>query len=181
MNVAIEPLPKAGTQLAVVTVVAAGVAAAGLIATGLVAAVPAGVGLTFVAASDLSTQRISRRTLAIASHFVALALIVDAAVDSSWTRLPIVLVGTAAIGGLVTLIWLRDLGIAFGDVLLVSYTVVVPLFVSARTAVVVLVAALLAAGLMALARIVRHGWEPHATIALGPALLVGWLYGLVVT
>lgn len=169
-----------GVRSGMVAAAAVGTAALGLWATGLVAAVPAGVGLTMVAADDLSSHRFSTRTLAGASLLVALALLVDAAVRGSWDRLAAALAGTAIVGTATAVAWLSVKGLSFGDVLLVMFAVAVPFHISGRSALVVLGSAVVLAALAVLARVARRGWSRGATVALAPALLVGWLIGVIV-
>jgi hypothetical protein len=180
MSAVLATKPKADARIGVIGAIATCVAIIGWLATDLVAAVPAGACLTVVAATDLSTRRFSIRTLGIASLLVALALGANAAAEGSLTRLTVVLSGTAAVGGLLGLVWLAIGGLAFGDVLLVAFTISVPLHVSARAAAVTISVALAAAALTVLARAVMQRSTRGRSVALAPALLVGWVCGLVV-
>lgn len=174
-------MPKAGVQTGVgMWVIAAAVAIAGLLATGLLAAVPAGAGLVVASASDLTTHRFSTQRLGIAGNLVAAALILDTAVDGTWARLAFAMAATAGVAALLTVVWLVTRGLAFGDVLLVSFTLAIPLYVSMLAAAVTLgVALLVAAGVVAV-RVIRLGPDRPSTVALAPALLVGWLAGVIV-
>jgi leader peptidase (prepilin peptidase)/N-methyltransferase len=160
--------------------VAAGVALAGWLAAGLFAAVPAGAGLVAAAATDLATHRFSVRALGVASALVALALIFDAAASGAWSRLGFAAAGTAVSAVLLIATWVGTRGLAFGDVLLVTFAVAVPLYVSALAAAVALGAASLAAAGLVAMRAAVLGADRPATVPLAPALLVGWLVGLVV-
>ena len=69
---------------------------------------------------------------------------------------------------------------AFGDVLLAAFTVAVPAALSWRAVFVTFVATALIAGGIVIARVVRLGSSRPHTVPLAPALLGGWLCGLVV-
>jgi hypothetical protein len=180
MNTVAMTLPKAGSRTGVVWITAAAVAIAAWLATGLLAAVPAGAGLVAVAATDLTTHRFSTRTLGIVGVLVALALTVDAAAGGTWSRLVLTTAGSVVTAALLTAAWLGTRGLAFGDVLLVTFTVAVPLYMSALAAAVALGVALLAAAAIVVVRVARLGAVRPATVPLAPALLVGWLVGVVV-
>lgn len=157
------------------------VAAVGLWQTGLIAAVPAATGLTALAASDLATRRFSLAALRVASALVVAGLLLDTVRDSAWERLAI----AAAVSGLVAVamlaLWIGARGVAFGDVLLVTFAVAVPAWLSPRAAVLTVLVALVVAAAIVVARPRRQseGLAP-ATIALGPALLAGWVVAMVV-
>lgn len=157
------------------------VAALGFWQTGLIAAVPAALGLTALAASDLTTHRFSLKTLRLAAALVVAGFVVDAIRASTWDRL----VATVAVAGLVALavlvLWLSTAGIALGDVLLLTLAVLVPAWLSPWAAGVTILVTLVVGG--AIAVIQRHGrpaGRSAATVALGPALLVGWAVGVMV-
>ncbi|MGH9242934.1 MAG: hypothetical protein ACRD29_01170 [Acidimicrobiales bacterium] len=156
-------------------------AAVGLWQTGLIAAVPAATGLTALAASDLGTRRFSLAILRVASALVIVGLLVDAARDSAWDRLAIAAAVTGLTGVAMLAIWMVTRGVAFGDVLLVTFSVSVPALLSPRAAgLTVLVALVVAAAVVLVPP--RHQSEGVAsgTIALGPALLAGWFVAMVV-
>lgn len=157
------------------------VAAVGLWQTGLIAAVPAATGLTALAASDLATRRFSLAALRVASALVVAGLLLDTARDSAWDRLAI----TAAISGLAAVamlaLWMVARGVAFGDVLLVTFAVAVPAWLSPRAAgLTVLVALVVAAGVVLVRPRRQSEGVATGTIALGPALLAGWVVAMVV-
>lgn len=156
-------------------------AAIGFWQTGLVATVPAATGLAALAASDLTSHRFSLKTLRLATALVVAGLIVDAMRSSGWDRL----VATAAMAGLVALavlaLWLSTTGIAFGDALLLTFAVLVPAWLSPWAAGATIVAALMVGAAVAVAqRYGRPGGRSPATVALGPALLAGWVVGMMV-
>lgn len=174
-------MPKAGVQTGVgVWVIAATVAIAGLLATGLLAAVPAGAGLVVAAASDLTTHRFSTHRLGITGGLAAAVLLIDTAVDGTWARLAFAMAATAGVAALLTVTWLVTRGLAFGDVLLVAFTLAIPLYMSVLAAAVTSGVAVLAAAAVVAVRVVRLGPDRPSTIALAPALLVGWLAGVIV-
>jgi len=157
------------------------VAALGFWHSGLIAAVPAATGLTALAASDLTTHGFSLKTLRLATALVATGLVVDTMRSSAWDRL----VATVAVAGLVALavlaLWLSTVGIALGDVLLLTFAVLVPAWLSPWAAGVTILVTLVVGG--AVAVIQRHGrpvGRSPATVALGPALLAGWAVGVMV-
>lgn len=157
------------------------VAALGFWQTGLVATVPAAAGLTILAASDLTTHRFSLKTLRLSTAFVVASLVVDSMRSSDWDRL----IATGAVAGVVAVtvvaLWLTTSGIAFGDVLLLTFAVLVPAWLSPWAAVATILIALVVGG--ATAMIQRHGrpaGRSPVTVALGPALLAGWVAAMVV-
>lgn len=156
-------------------------AALGFWQTGLIATVPAATGLTVLAASDLTTHRFSLRTLRLATAFVVVGLVVDSMRSSDWDRL----IATGAVAGVVAVtvlaLWLNTSGIAFGDVLLLTFAVLVPAWLSPWAAVATVLIALVVGG--AAAMIQRHGrpaGRSPVAVALGPALLAGWVAAMVV-
>lgn len=156
-----------------------GTAALGFAHTGLIAAVPAATGLAALAASDLTTHRFSLRTLRLSSVLVGAALVVDSGRAEAWNRLLVAGFVTALVGVALLGAWLGTRGIAFGDVLLTTFAVVVPAWLSPRAAVVTVVVGILAALGMVLGRRVRVTGEPSG-LPLGPALLMGWMAAMVV-
>jgi hypothetical protein len=172
-------LPRARSRTVGTWVAAFGAAVAGWVAADLVAAVPAGIGLALAAASDLTTHRFSVRTLGLASLMVAAALIADAAATDSWRALGVAGGGTVAVSVLLLLSWLVTAGLAFGDVLLGVFTLVVPLYLSLTAAAITVVVALAVAAGFVIARAARSGSSRSAMVPLAPALLVGWLCGVV--
>ncbi|MFZ6003072.1 MAG: hypothetical protein ACOYXM_03995 [Actinomycetota bacterium] len=156
------------------------VAALGVWQTGLIAVVPAATGLAALAVSDVTSRRFSLRTLRVASVLVAVGLLVDSSRAAAWDRLAVaaavtVLVATALAGA-----WLGTRGIAFGDVLLTSFAVAVPAWLSPRAAAVTVFVAVVAAALLVLVRRVGGGDGTGSTVAIGPALLAGWVVAMVV-
>jgi len=161
--------------------VGGGLAALGFWQTGLIATVPAATGLTVLAASDLTTHRFSLKTLRLATAFVVASLVVDSMRSSDWDRL----IATGAVAGVVAVtvlaLWLNTSGIAFGDVLLLTFAVLVPAWLSPWAAVATVLIALVVGGTTAM--IQRHGrpaGRSPVTVALGPALLAGWVAAMVV-
>lgn len=156
-----------------------GVAALGYVHTGMLAAVPAATGLTALAASDITTHRFSLRTLRLASIIVCGALIVDSARFGSWNRLLTAGAVTALVCAALAGTWLVTRGIAFGDVLLTTFAVAVPAWLSPGAAAVTVVASVLAAFVTVLVRRIRRSDGPSG-VALGPALVAGWIVAMVV-
>lgn len=156
-------------------------AAVALWQTGLIAAVPAATGLTALAASDLATRRFSLTILRVASALVAGGLVLDSASDSAWDQLAIAAAASGIVAIALLAVWLGTRGVAFGDVLLVTFAVVVPAWLSPRAAALTIVVASVVAAAIVLLRL-RGESERVATgtIALGPALLVGWVFAMVV-
>ena len=155
-------------------------AALGYLHTGMVAAVPAATGLAALAASDLTSHRFSLRTLRAASVLVAVGLLVDSSRAAAWDRLAVAAALTVLIAVALAGAWLGTHGIAFGDVLLTSFAVAVPAWLSPRAAAVTVLVGVLAAALLVL---VRRGWADDgtsSTVAFGPALLAGWVVAMVV-
>jgi hypothetical protein len=153
----------------------------GLWRTGLIAAIPAAWGLTALAASDLTSHRFSLKTLRRVTALVVAGLLVDAVRSSAWDRLVV----TAAIACLVALavlaLWLKTGGFAFGDVLLLTFAVLVPAWLSPWAAGTTILVALVVGGAAAMVqRSGRPAGRSSATIALGPALLAGWVFAMVV-
>jgi hypothetical protein len=172
-------LPRARSRTAGTWAVALATAASGWAASGLLAAVPAAAGLAVVAVSDLTTHRFSVRTLGVSSAMVAAALTADAAATGSWHHLAVAGGGTAALSVLLLVIWLVTAGVAFGDLLLGVFTLVVPLYLSLTSAAITVVVALAAAAGFVIARAARSGPSRSTMVPLAPALLVGWLCGVV--
>lgn len=149
--------------------------------TGLIASVPAAVGLTVLATSDLTTHRFSLKTLGRAAALVVAGLVVDTARSSAWNRLVATVVVACIVGLSLLALWLSTGGVAFGDVLLLTFTVLVPAWLSPRAAGATVLVTLIVGGAVAMFQ--RHGRPadpPHATVALGPPLLAGWAVGVMV-
>ena len=149
--------------------------------TGMTAAVPAGLGLTTVARSDLATHRFSLRVLRALAPIVALCMVLDAARSSDWRQLGV----TLAVGGLtvlaVLLLWLTTRVVAFGDVVLVAFALPVTASVSPRAVGTMLVVAIVAAGGTGVVQRVRRTTISATDgVALGPGLLAGWVVGVMV-
>lgn len=155
-------------------------AALGYLHTGMVASVPAATGLAALAASDLTSRRFSLRTLRVASVFVAVGLLVDSRRAAAWDRLAVAAAVTALVAAALAGAWMGTRGIAFGDVLLTSFAVTLPAWLSPRAAAVTVVVGVLAAALHVLVRRVRADGGTSSTVAFGPALLVGWVVAMVV-
>lgn len=155
-------------------------AALGYLHTGMVAAVPAATGLAALAASDLSSHRFSLRTLRVASVLVAVGLLVDSSRAAAWDRLAVAAAVTALVAAAVAGAWLGNRGIAFGDVLLTSFAVAVPAWLSPRAAAVTVFVGVVAAALLVLVRRAQADQRTSSTVAFGPALLAGWVVAMVV-
>lgn len=177
---ALELRTGPGLRTAATAVLAVGACAIGVALTGVVAAAPAGAGLAVCAVSDLASHRFSLRVLAVSAGAIAVALVADATLGHSWDRLGVAAAGAAAVFVVLLALWRSTSGFAFGDVLLVAFTVCLPLYLSiAAAAVVVLVALVVAAGYV-IARAVAVGPARSKTVPLGPALLAGWVCGVMV-
>jgi hypothetical protein len=173
--------PKVDAGPAGTLAVAIAAAVVGWMATGLPAAVPAGAGLGVLARSDLAAHHISIRTLGVGSGLVALALAVDAAIGQSCGHLMLAVVGTTVVATVLGLAWLSTTGISFGDVLLGAFALAVPLYLSLTATAVTVLVALAAAALYVVVRAARSGARRSITVPLAPALLVGWLCGMVIS
>jgi leader peptidase (prepilin peptidase)/N-methyltransferase len=155
-------------------------AALGYLHTGMVAAVPAATGLAALAASDLTSHRFSLRTLRAASALVAAGLLVDTSRAAAWDRLAVAAALTVLIAVALAGAWLGTHGIAFGDVLLTSFAVAVPAWLSPRAAAVTVFVGVVAAAPLVLVRRVGAGDGTGSPVAFGPALLAGWVVAMVV-
>jgi hypothetical protein len=135
-----------------------------------------------LAASDLTTHRFSLRTLRLATALVAVGFVVDAVRGAAWGRLAqaVLIAGVVALG--VSVLWVVTVGISFGDVLLLTLTVLIPAWLSPRAVVITILAALVVGGTVAVAQRVGRSRKPSSSagVALGPALLAGWTIGVVV-
>lgn len=174
VGVAVHSLLRAG----VTGCVGGGTAALGYAHTGLIAAVPAATGLAALAASDLETRRFSLRTLRLSSVLVGLGLVLDSGRAEAWDRLFVVGVVTVSAGVALLGIWLRTRGIAFGDVLLTTFAVAVPAWVSTRAAAVTVLVGVLVAFVIVMVRRIR-ATDDRSGLAFGPALLAGWIVAMV--
>lgn len=154
-------------------------AALGYAHTGLIAAVPAATGLAALAASDLATRRFSLRTLRVSSALVGAGLVLDSGRAEAWDRLGAAVVVTALVGLALLGAWLGTRGIAFGDVLLTTFAVAVPAWLSPSAALVTVLAAVVVALGMVLVRRVKNATD-DPSVPLGPALLAGWVFAMVV-
>lgn len=179
VNAAAPRLQRSNLRVLACVAIAACAATLGWLPTRLLAALPAGACLALLAASDLATHRFSLRALGSGSALVVLALAADSELNHTWERLAVAAIGAALVSMLLVLAWLWASGLAFGDVLLVVFTVVVPLYVSTTAAAVTLVAALIAAAVYVGARAAWLGRARSAVVPLAPALLAGWLCGMV--
>lgn len=160
----------------IVAVAAAGVA---VWHTSLASAAPAGLGLGFLASTDLANRRLPEG-LMLATLTGSLAA---GAFDASrlgnsypffraWMIVGIVLLG-------VGILWAVTSGFAWGDVKLLALASFVPAFIAPHQVIVMLVAALLAAFVVVIGDRFRrpNPWQP--TIAFGPPVLVGWLVAVM--
>lgn len=155
-------------------------AALGYLHTGSVAAVPAATGLAALAASDLTSHRFSLRTLRLAAGLVAAGLLIDSSRAAAWDRLAVAAAVTLLIAAAVAGAWLGTRGIAFGDVLLTSFAVAVPAWLSPRAAAVTVFVGVLAAAVLVVVRRVGADDPTSSTVAFGPALVAGWAVAMVV-
>lgn len=157
------------------------VAAVGLFTTGSLAAVPAGVALTFLASSDLTTRRFSLRLLILASIVVCSFIAGEAIANSAGHQLLNGLLTMSLLAAGSTVAWLATSGVSFGDVLLVAFAALVPAWTSPTAVLSMLIAAfIVAGGMVVVGRIPRRKLSRQATVALGPALLAGWIVALVI-
>jgi len=154
-------------------------AALGYAQTGLIAAVPAAAGLAALAASDLATRRFSLRTLRLSAVLVGVSIVLDSRRAEAWDRLFVAVFVTVLVGAVLLAAWLGTRGIAFGDVLLTTYAVAVPAWLSPKAAAVTVVVGLLAASVMIAVRRLTRTHQPSG-LAIGPALLAGWVVAAVV-
>lgn len=176
----LERRGRPGRRTAATAVLAVGASATGLAAIGVLAAAPAGAGLAICAVSDLASHRFSLRVLGVSAGLVALALATDATLGHSWDRLGLAAAGTAGVGVLLLALWLSTSSLALGDVLLVAFTVFVPLYLSIVAAALAVLIALVAAAGYVFTRAALLGPARSTTVPLGPALLVGWVCGVVI-
>ncbi len=147
----------------------------------MIAAVPAGLGLSGIARSDLATHRFSLSFLGPRAAVVALCLVVDTTASSEWGRLGVAAMVTGLVVVALLVLWLSTRVLAFGDVVLVAFALLVPAWLSPRAAATTVSVTLWAAGAIAVVQRLRRGSKSvSATIALGPALMVGWLAGVMV-
>lgn len=156
-------------------------AALGLWQTGLIAAVPAATGLTALATTDLATHRFSLKTLRSATALAVAGLVVDAMRSSAWDQLVEAVAATGLVGLALLTLWFVTPGIALGDVLLLTFAVLVPAWLSPWAAGITILVTVVTGGAVAVAQ--RHGrpvGRPPTTVALGPALLAGWVVAVVI-
>ena len=157
------------------------IAVVGLWQTGMIAALPGAIGLTALAVSDAATRRFSVRTFRVAGALVVVGLLLDTARASAWDRLAVGIALVSAVTLTWLVLWLATVGVAFGDVLLATFAVLIPAWLSPRAVGSTIFVALVVGG--AVAAIQRHHRRSSAdagTIALGPALLMGWVAGVVI-
>ena len=158
-----------------------GAAALGVWQTGLLAAAPAGAGLTVLAASDLMVHRFSLRTLNLAALLTSTCLVVESLRAPANDQLVVATALTGLVAIAAFMVWVGTSGVAFGDVLLLSFAVVLPAWLSPRSAAVAVAVAVATAGAVAMwQRHRRAVADPAGTVALGPALLMGWVVAVVV-
>lgn len=175
MSAGVHSLRRAGLTAGV----GGSMAALGYAHTGLIAALPAATGLAALAASDLATRRFSLRTLRTSAVLVGVSLVLDSGRTQAWDRLLAAVVVTGLVGLGLLGAWLGTRGIAFGDVLLATFAVAVPAWLSPSAAVVTVLAALVVALWTVLVRRVKDATD-RPGIPLGPALLAGWVFAMVV-
>jgi hypothetical protein len=170
--------PRWTPLLAATVLVAFGAGAIGWMATGLIA-VPAGVGLAALAASDLATRRFSLRILGLSSGLVIGGLAADSVRAGSGNRMEVAALGVGVLSIVLTIGWLATPSFSLGDVLLVALAVTVPFYVSTGAAVITFVATSMAAAVYVVVRALARGATRSKSVPLGPALLVGWLCGVI--
>ena len=156
------------------------IAVVGFGATQSPAAIPAGLALTYLAASDLLTRRISLRLLGFASIVVTLAIVAEATVHGTPAQLVREFVTVASLVGVLTVGWRLTSGVAFGDVLLLGFAALVPAWVAPIAVVWMIAGTVTALALVVIWRRLRRTDMIESTLALGPALLAGWLLGVAV-
>jgi prepilin signal peptidase PulO-like enzyme (type II secretory pathway) len=148
--------------------------------TGLAIALPAGFGLTHLAATDLATRRVPRPTVRLTAAAIGAASLIDIARKRSAQNLLRALLLTLVVGLLAALAWSLTKGIALGDVKLLALAAFVPAWLSTRAVVVTIVAAWMAAAVVVGLRAAQgRDVARSASIAFGPPLLVGWLVGVM--
>lgn len=175
MSAGVHSLRRAGLT----GCVGGSMAALGYVHTGLIAAVPAATGLAALAAADLATRRFSLRTLRISAVLVGVGLALDSGRTQAWDRLLAAVIVTALVGLGLLGAWLGTRGIALGDVLLTTFAVAVPAWLSPSAAVATVLAALVVAlGMVLVWRGKNTSDRPG--VPLGPALLAGWVFAMVV-
>ena len=154
-------------------------AVVGMLTTGSLAALPAGLALSHLAWSDLTTRRFSLRLLAGATLAVSVVIAAEATRRGTIRHVLGALAVLAVVLVSVGLGWLATRGVSFGDVLLVGFAALVPAWMSPAAVLLMVGSAFVAAGAVVVARRLRYGQPAHgAAVALGPALLVGWLVGV---
>ena len=157
------------------------VAAVGLLATGSLAALPAGAGLTCLAMSDLARRRFSMRVLGLASILVVAGILAELAGGETAGRLAQTFLTVTMVASVSVAAWLATRGIAFGDVLVLGFAALMPAWISPGAVVWMLIVTFVAAGgAVVMHRLGCRDRRDPETVALGPALLVGWVAGLVI-
>lgn len=155
------------------------VAVVGMLTTGSLAAMPAGLALSYLAWSDLTTRRFSLRLLAGATLAVCVVIAAETIRRGTIRHMVVRLAVLSAVLVLAGLGWLATRGVSFGDVLLVGFAAIVPAWMSPAAIVLMVGSAFVAAGAVVVVRRLRsEGPVPGAAVAFGPALVVGWLVGV---
>jgi hypothetical protein len=148
--------------------------------TGLVAAFPSAVGLTMLAVSDYRTRHVPREVVARSAVAIMVLGVLDAAVRADGQGLARATVTTAIVTLVAGLVWAVTSGIAFGDVKLLALASFVPAWIRGSAVLtMVLVALMTAVGMVVVERVRVGGLTMKSSIAFGPALLVGWLVGVL--
>jgi prepilin signal peptidase PulO-like enzyme (type II secretory pathway) len=160
--------------------VATGLAALTARHVGVSAAIPAGFGLTILAATDLATRRLPSRLVFGTAVATGLFAARDASRSHSWTDFVIALAAAGATTIVAAVIWAVTSGIAFGDVKLLGVASFVPATVAPRLVLTMLFVALVASLFVVLAiRMRRTEAVKAASIAFAPPLLVGWFVAMM--
>ena len=147
--------------------------------TGLVAALPSAMGLTVLAATDMSARRIPKRILAATAMGTIACGVADSLRQGSAERFTMALLTAAIVGAIAGATWCVTAGIAFGDVKLLALAAFVPAFLRGTAVITMVVVSLLVATAMIVIERIRLGsLALKSTIPFGPPLLVGWLVGV---
>ena len=148
--------------------------------SGIAAAVPAALGLTALAATDMASRRLPSRIVLL----TFLATVAVAAWDAGRTGKWFGFVQAGAVVGAVTivsvLVWALTSGIAFGDVKLLGVASFIPALIAPHLVLSMVVVALLTSiVVIAIRRLRGCNISRTATIAFAPPLLVGWLVAVM--
>ncbi len=180
--VAIAALPRLRLGAAVIGVVVFGLLGwlappIALPSAAVVAA--AGLSLGYV---DLREHLLPERILWPTAGIALLVLVVQAAVLSRWSGLLVALAAAVvAFGVFLLLALIARGGFGFGDVQLVTVLALTAGWVSMGTAVLAVVLAILAGGLLSAVLLLTRRIRRGQAVAFGPFLLVGWWAALLLT